>query len=205
MLRPLINGVRALSRLANGVAIGANAVGTLIVLALVVIVNYDVVARGVFNAPFRGAVEVVQFSMVLIVFMQLPDVVRTNRLTRSEGFLVLLQATRPGLAGTIRRGIDAASAVFMALVAYAIWPEFVEMYETKDFFGVPGIFTAPWWPIKLVIYLSAVLCTGLFVLKAFGWMTLQPDDGDGSGDSGPQGAGKTGPETGQPAAEENSQ
>ncbi|MEP0563501.1 MAG: TRAP transporter small permease, partial [Paracoccaceae bacterium] len=43
------------------VAIVANVVGTLVVLGLVVIVNYDVVARGVFNQPFRGAVEVVQF------------------------------------------------------------------------------------------------------------------------------------------------
>jgi TRAP-type C4-dicarboxylate transport system permease small subunit len=170
MLRPLLTGVRALSQLANGVAIGANAIGTLIVLALVLVVNYDVVARGFFNAPFRGAVEVVQFSMVLIVFLQLPDVVRMDRLTRSDGFLTILSTTRPKLADTLRRAINFVSAVFMALVAYAIWPEFVEMYETKDFFGVPGIFTAPWWPIKLAIYLSAILCTILFFIKV-----LSPD------------------------------
>lgn len=170
MLRPLVDGVRAISKLANGIAMGANAVGTLIVLALILVVNYDVIARGFFNAPFRGAVEVVQFSMVLIVFMQLPDVVRTNRLTRSDGFLTILGMTRPKLAVTLRRLIDFASAVFMTLVAYAIWPEFVEMFETRDFFGVPGVFTAPWWPIKLAIYLSAVLCTILFVLKV-----LSPD------------------------------
>ena len=59
---------------------------TLVVLALVLVVNYDMGARNLFNAPFNGAVEVVQFSMVLIVFLQLPDVVRVNRLTRSDGF-----------------------------------------------------------------------------------------------------------------------
>lgn len=165
MMRPLAAGARAFTRLANGIAIGANAIGTLIVLALILVVNYDVIARGFFNAPFRGAVEVVQFSMVLIVFLQLPDVVRTSRLTRSDGFLTILRMTRPKLAETLRRVIDFASAVFMTLVAYAIWPEFVEMFETRDFFGVPGVFTAPWWPIKLAIFLSAVLCTVLFVLK----------------------------------------
>ncbi|WP_298959681.1 TRAP transporter small permease [uncultured Roseibium sp.] len=166
MLRPILSGVRAFSKLANWVAMGANAVGTLIVLALIMVVNYDVVARGLFNAPFRGAVEVVQFSMVLIVFLQLPDVVRMNRLTRSDGFLTILQATRPKLAESIRRIINFASAVFMTLVAYAIWPEFLEMYETQDYFGVPGIFTAPWWPLKLAIFLSAALCLILFALKA---------------------------------------
>jgi TRAP-type C4-dicarboxylate transport system permease small subunit len=166
-LRQLTNGVRAFSKLANWVAIIANAVGTLIVLCLVLVVNYDVVARGLFNAPFPGAVEVVQFTMVLIVFLQLPDVVRTNRLTRSDGFLTILRGTRPKLAENIGRTINLASAIFMGLVAYAIWPEFVEMFETKDYFGIPGIFTAPWWPIKLAIYLSAVLCTILFLLKVF--------------------------------------
>ena len=53
----------------------------------------------------------------------------------------------------------------MLLIAVAIWPEFVEMLDTGDYFGVPGIFTAPWWPIKLVIFLSACLCSILFALK----------------------------------------
>lgn len=165
MLRSISAGARAMSGLAGTVAVAANAIGTLIVLALILVVNYDVVARGFFNAPFRGAVEVVQFSMVLIVFLQLPDVVRTDRLTRSDGFLIVLQATRPKLAGALRRLINLASALFMVLVAYAIWPEFIDMYQTRDYFGVPGVFTAPWWPIKLTIYLSALLCTVLFLIK----------------------------------------
>lgn len=136
------------------------------VLALVLVVNVDVVGRGFFNAPFLGAVEVVQFSMVLIVFLQLPDVVRVNRLTRSDGFLVVAGHRWPGLSQWVRRLIDFISFIFMTLIAFAIWPEFVEMLETRDFFGVPGVFTAPWWPIKLVIFISAVLCALLFVLKA---------------------------------------
>lgn len=157
--------ILALSKLCERVAIGANAVGTLVVLGLVVIVNFDVVARGVFNAPFLGAVEVVQFSMVLIVFLQLPDVVRVNRLTRSDGFLVVIGGRYPRVTAVIRHVIDTISAVFMALIAVAIWPEFLEMWETKDYFGVPGVFTAPWWPIKLVIFLSAALCVLIFAFK----------------------------------------
>ena len=154
-----------LSRLANAIAISANVVGTLVVLALVVIVNYDVVARGIFNAPFLGAVEVVQFSIVLIVFLQLPDVIRVNRLTASDGFLTFLYSRAPRAARALRAVINTISAVFMTLVAIAIYPEFVEMWHTQDYFGVPGVFTAPWWPIKLVIWLSAGLCTILFALK----------------------------------------
>ena len=167
----------ALERLAQG----ANAIGTLVVLGLVCVVNFDVVARGAFNAPFLGAVEVVQFSMVLIVFLQLPDVVRTGRLTRSDGFLVVMGSRYPAVAATLQRIVCAISAIMMGLIAVAIWPEFLEMWETQDFFGVPGVFTAPWWPIKLVITLSAGLCTMLFILKVI-WPGGRPT---GPGYSGP--------------------
>ncbi len=165
MTNRLISGVSKLSWIANALATGANVVGTLVVLALVVVVNFDVVARGVFSAPFLGAVEVVQFSMVLIVFLQLPDVVRVNRLTRSDGFLAVLGNRRPKTARAIGMIADGVAAIFLGLIAFAIWPEFTEMFETNDYFGIPGVFTAPWWPIKLTIFLSATLCTLLFALK----------------------------------------
>ncbi len=154
-----------ISRVTNALAMGANALGTLVVLALVAVVNYDVVARGFFNTPFMGAVEVVQFSMVLIVFLQLPDVVRVDRMTRSDGFLSIAGNRWPAVARILGQLINLVSCVFMVLIAIAIWPEFVEMFETRDFFGVPGVFTAPWWPIKLVIFLSASLCAIVFGLK----------------------------------------
>ncbi|MDJ0859881.1 MAG: TRAP transporter small permease subunit, partial [Dinoroseobacter sp.] len=83
------------AKLASGIAMAANAAGTFVVIALIAVVNYDIIARGLFNKPFLGAVEVVQFSMVLIVFLQLPDVIRVGRLTRSDGFLSLMRARRP--------------------------------------------------------------------------------------------------------------
>lgn len=150
---------------AERIAMVANAIGTLVVLGLVMVVNYDVVARGVFHKPFHGAVELVQFSMVLIVFLQLPDVVRVNRLTRSDGFLSIAGNRWPFVAVVLNKFINTISCVFMLLIAIAIWPEFLDMLDTKDYFGVPGVFTAPWWPIKLVIFLSASLCCILFALK----------------------------------------
>ncbi|MEM9027326.1 MAG: TRAP transporter small permease [Pseudomonadota bacterium] len=147
---------------------GVNALGTLVVLGLVAIVNFDVVARGVFNAPFKGTFELVQFSIILIVYLQLPDVIRAGRLTRSDGFLLIVGQSRPQLTRMVRRVIDLVSAILMLLIAITMWPEVVESWETNDFFGTPGIFTAPWWPVRLVVFLSAVLCCLLWLLKALG-------------------------------------
>ncbi len=162
MLKSVLTG---LSGVANKVAIIANAAGTVCVLGLVVILNVDVIARGVFNAPLKGTYEIVQLSVVFIVFLQLADVVRVDRLTRSDGFLNVLHKRRPNLTANLRRIINAVSAIFMGLVAYIMFPEFMHMWETQDFFGVPGVFTAPWWPIKLVIACGCALSCVIFVLK----------------------------------------
>ncbi|MRG72011.1 TRAP transporter small permease subunit [Alphaproteobacteria bacterium HT1-32] len=192
VLQPLCWFVRQLSACFDRIAILANAVGTLTVLGLVAVMNMDVVARGAFNAPFHGAVELVIFAMVLIVFLQLPDVVRVNRLTRSDGFLLMLDLRAPTTAFVLRRLIDAVACIFMAIVAYASWPEFIDTLESCsyftapdfgppltgdlitdlraatarcDYFGTPGVFTAPWWPARLAITASAGLCAILYLFK----------------------------------------
>ncbi|MEP2718110.1 TRAP transporter small permease [Pseudophaeobacter sp.] len=154
-----------LARVANALAITANIAGTCTVLALVVILNFDVIARGLFSAPLKGTYEIVQLAVVLIVFLQLPDVVRVDRLTRSDGFLNLLHHNRPGLTANLRRIINAISAIFMGLIAYIMFPEFLKMWTTQDFFGVPGVFTVPWWPVKLAIASGSALASVIFTLK----------------------------------------
>lgn len=186
----LLHRARSVTR---RIAIIANAVGTFVIFVLVAAMNTDVIARGIFNSPFRGVVEVVIFSMVLIVFLQLPDVVRVNRLTRSDGFLAVLGDRNPAFAQLLSRLIDAVACVFMALIVWTMWPEFVESFESChfftppefgaapsgefwtdlsaafarcDYFGTPGILTAPWWPAKLAICFGVAMCTIIFGLKA---------------------------------------
>lgn len=157
--------IRTFDNIASGVAKLANAAGTIVIILMIVMVNYEIVARGLFNKPFKGTYEVVQFSLVLIVFLQLPDVIRAGRLTRSDGFMGMIGRRSRTSGIWMSRVIDTFSLIFMLIVAYAIWPEFLDMWETKDYFGVPGIFTAPWWPIKLTIFLSACLCAIHFALR----------------------------------------
>lgn len=181
-------------RLFYRLAMVSNALGTLVIFGLIGIMNADVFSRNFFAAPLRGVVEMVIFSLVLIVFLQLPDVVRNNRLTRSDGFLVLGRTRFPRFTNVLSRMIDLAAGIFMALITWTMWPEFIESVETCHFFtapefgppltgefltdlkaalarceyfGTPGIFTAPWWPAKLAIVFSTGMCTILFFIKAF--------------------------------------
>ena len=78
----IVTGLRKIESWVVAIAIVANISGALVLLVLVAIMNIDIFSRNILNAPFRGVVEVVIFSLALIVFLQLPDVVRTGRLTR---------------------------------------------------------------------------------------------------------------------------
>ena len=174
------------------VAAIANATGTLVIFLLVAMMNADVFSRNFLNAPLHGVLELVVFSLIFIVFFQLPDVVRNNRLTRSDGFLGYLESRSPGAANNLARCIDAAAAVFMGLIAWTVWPEFVESIESCsfltqpefgaaptgdffkdlsaafarcDYFGTPGVFTAPWWPAKLSIFFGISMCCIIFIFK----------------------------------------
>ncbi|MFK7994515.1 MAG: TRAP transporter small permease subunit [Granulosicoccus sp.] len=194
--------VQQLGRLFHGIAMVANAAGTLVIFALIALMNADVFSRNFFDAPLRGVVEMVIFSLVLIVFLQLPDVVRKNRLTRSDGFLVLGRNRFPRFTNVLDRTIDLAAAVFMAMITWTMWPEFTESIATCHFltapefgpaptgefiadlkvalarceyFGTPGVFTAPWWPAKLAIVFSSGLCTVIFCLKVVSGEHRLPD------------------------------
>lgn len=143
-----------------------NALGTLVVLALVVVINGDVFARNVLHAPFRGVFEAVQFLLVLIVFLQLPDVVRMNRLTRSDGFLAVLADRYPRIGNPLARFIDLVSAAFMMMIVWTIYPEFTDTLDNGRYFGVRGVFTLPAWPQYLAITVGSALSALLFIGKA---------------------------------------
>jgi len=66
---------------------GLNAIGTLWIFLLMVVINTDVFSRLLFNHPIDGVPELIELSIVGIVFLQLCDTVRAGRLTRSDGLL----------------------------------------------------------------------------------------------------------------------
>lgn len=156
----------ALSFITDRITIILNVVGALIVLGISVVMNVDAIGRSFFNAPFLGTVEVVEFSMVLIVFLQLPDVVRVGRMTRSGGFIGLLMKRAAHIGLPLSRVIDAVAAVLMFIIFYATIPDLISAYQDGDFFGTPGLFTLIEWPVKLAIVVGCFLCGVRWTLYA---------------------------------------
>lgn len=142
-----------------------NALGSLLTFALMCLICADVVGRYFFNAPIAGVVEIVEISIVAIVFAQLADTTANGRITRADSIIAMLRTRRRKVA----RAIDFIAALtgiaLMSILAYGIIPTIVQDYERGYYVGTVGLFTFPSWPTKVVVAIGVIL-TGIHLLFA---------------------------------------
>lgn len=150
---------RAFSRFVAGL----NSVGGILIFALVVIINLDILSRFLFNAPIDGVTELVELSIVAIVFLQLSDAVRNGRLTRSDGLYSKIKDKNPRVGHMFGVFFDlAGAAFFLTLVAGSV-PRFIDAWERGYYAGNKGIVVIPVWPVRLIIVIGAVTVVFVFL------------------------------------------
>lgn len=147
---------------------GLNALGTLWILALMLLINADVLGRDLFNAPVRGVTELVSLSIVGIVFLQLADTLHSGRFTRADVLLDRLKRNTPVGAALLQAAFHAVGACLMAVILWAAWAPLVESVRIREYVGAIGDFTAPVWPVRLIMLvgLAVTLLTFLFLALA---------------------------------------
>ena len=157
---PLPNWFLALRRVIDFLTNALNVVGTLLIVAVMLLVNADVIGRVVFNAPVSGVPEMVSMSIVAIVFLQVAQAFRKGRLTRTEAVLDFVARRAP----RVRHGLELLfSMAAIALIWQLFWasqPLFVKAWVRGTYEGTVGDFTAPIWPVKLIILIG---CAALLV------------------------------------------
>lgn len=169
-----------LARAFSGFVAGLNNVGTALIFVMVVMINVDVFSRFLFNSPIDGVTELVELSIVAIVFLQLPDAIRAGRLTRSEGVYSKLQNSHPRLAHWLGAFFDLAGAVFFVTIIMGAIPRLVDAWQRNYFAGNRGIFVVPVWPVRLILVIGAVTSVIVFVTLAFRHFSALLDGSDES-------------------------
>lgn len=134
-----------------------NTIGSLWIFVLMVMIDTDAFSRTLFTYPIHGVNELVEMSIVGIVFMQLGDATRRGRLTRSDGFYGLMQRKAPRFGHVLGAVFDLLGVLFLAIVLWGAVPELILAYERNYFVGEEGLFTVVEWPIKAVIVLGCTV------------------------------------------------
>jgi len=142
---------------------GLNSVGGVLIFGLIVMINFDVFSRFLFNAPIDGVTELVELSIVAIVFLQLSDAVRNGRLTRSDGLYRKIQEKKPRIGHILGAVFDLAGAVFFITIIAGSIPRFIEAWERNYFAGNRGIFVVPVWPVRLILVIGAITVVLVFL------------------------------------------
>jgi TRAP-type C4-dicarboxylate transport system permease small subunit len=143
------------------------AVGTGWILVIMAVVCADIIGRGGFNRPILGVPEFLTFSIVGIVFLQLPQTLRTSGLTRADVLLNAIGRRSPATRHAMQLVYDLVGAVLFAGIAYTSWPLMVRAFANDEFYGSTGVVQIPTGPLKVIIILGCVMMTVQFLIHAW--------------------------------------
>ncbi len=158
----------------DAIITGMNALGSLWIFVLMLMIDADAFGRTFLARPIHGVNELVEMSLIGIVFMQLADATRRVRLTRSDGFFKFTLRRAPRTGRAMGAVFDFLGVLFMVIVLFGAVPDLVEAWQKDFFVGEEGLFTAPEWPIKAVIVLGCSIA--LLQFLTFGWRYLRPGE-----------------------------
>lgn len=158
--------MRILHWLLSGPITLSNAIGTIWILALMLMIVADILGRKFFGTPVRGVVLIVSHSIVGIIFLQLASSLEVGRVTRTSVFVGRLLKTRPFAGAFYQFVFHGLGAIVLAEIAYWTWPKFVKAWNTGEWEGAATDVMLPLWPLKAIIVFGASATALQFVRLA---------------------------------------
>ncbi len=153
-----------------------NALGTLLIAFIMVIVNLDIAGRFILNTPLTGTTEMVIVSIAAIVFLQFAHTLRSGRVIQADTLLRVLAVRWPRVNyGLMAIYCVVGTGVFLLLV-HATLPFLERALSSGDMYGNPAVFALPKWPVRLIAIIGSAAMALQFLLLAiqYGMAALFP-------------------------------
>lgn len=144
-----------------------NSAGTLWIFALMFLICADVAGRYLFSAPIKGAAEMVGYSIVAAVFLQMASTLRARRFTRVELLFEPMRAKRPAAAHGFDALFSLLGAAVFGVMTWGTWPKLESAWRTDEITGTPGVFTFIIWPFIAVVVGGAAVTAVEFAIQFF--------------------------------------
>lgn len=141
---------------------GLNAVGSVWVAAITLLICADILGRVLFRYPLAGVPEIVKVSIVAIVWLQIPHTLKTGGHLRSDIVLRYL-STRSRAALDLFACV--LGAIIFGLLVYSGWDTMILAWEMGEFEGELPV-RVPTYPLRSIVLLGAALTALQFLLMA---------------------------------------
>jgi len=146
---------------------GLSAIGTLWIFLLMLLICADVAGRGAFNTPILGVPEMMQFSIVGIVFLQLAQTLRVGAMTRSDVLLGRLLRSAPRIGHALQCLFHVTGGVLFGIIFRTTWPLMEQAFANHEFYGSTGVVQIPIGPLKIIILVGCAAIAVQFLLLAW--------------------------------------
>lgn len=141
---------------------GLNAVGSVWVAAITVLVCADILGRLLFQYPLVGVPEIVKVSIVAIVWLQIPHTLKTGGHLRSDVVTRFLSSRNRALVDLFAYVLG---AIIFGLLVYSGWDTMIQAWEMGEFEGELPV-RVPTYPLRSIVLLGAALTALQFLLMA---------------------------------------
>lgn len=162
----------------GGLVAVMNSIGTCWIFVLLVLINTDIFSRTVFDSPVSGVTEIVGMTIVACVFLQLSHALRLGRLTRSDLLLGKL-AVHSRLRLALEALYNLVGAAILGILLYSTLPMFINAWKIGEYEGSAGGFTAPVWPVKLIVVIGCLVAVVQCLLNCRGFLAKLRSPGNG--------------------------
>jgi TRAP-type C4-dicarboxylate transport system permease small subunit len=160
-------------KFAEQVAAGSNALASLGIFGLMLLVSGDVIGRELsgpvsslagttFNLSIRGTPEIVKLSIVGIVFLQLAYTLHQGRHVRST---VLVDRVPPAVGIALTALAHLLGAFMCVLIVWSSWDNMITAWQIGEYEG-EGALRVPVAPSRSVIIIGSVLFGIQFLILA---------------------------------------
>ncbi len=129
-----------------------------VLLLLMMFTTLDVVMRYFFNAPFRGSLEVTEFSMAIIVFLGVAYCGWVGGHIGVDLFEKLLE--KPALR-FVPVLVNLTGAALFALIAWQMVTETLHAWTQ-----ISNMLRMPHWPFRLVVAFGSAIYAIVLVIQA---------------------------------------
>ena len=134
-------------------------IGALALGIMAFVLGIGIISRYVLNQPIPGVYDIVQLSMVWVVFLSLAYTQRERRHIQ-VGILTsrLPRTTRISL----EIGAYFIGFVFFAVMSWQTWLAAVQSFQIREYW--PGLLRTPIYPSKMALFVGVALLSLRFVL-----------------------------------------
>jgi TRAP-type C4-dicarboxylate transport system permease small subunit len=139
------------------------------VFILAIVILIDVFGRVLFLSPLPGTKEILQNSVILVTFLQIPLAIYSGSMLRTT---ILTDAMPPSIKRILRTLAYALGLGLFGAIAVAAFPEAIEAMELNEYEG-EGSLRIYTWPIRF-----AMVATSAFA--AFAYLSMMIADWTGN-------------------------